>query len=49
MFLSKIHTIRNVQEFTKFLCYKSNVKFDDIYDVCKSRYHNNAKNFGKLR
>ena len=25
-------TVRNVQ-FTKILCYKGNVKFDDIYDV----------------
>ena len=28
-------TIKNVQKLTKFLCYKGNVKFDDIYDVYK--------------
>ena len=29
----KLYTIRNVKKFTKFLYYKGNVKFDDIYDV----------------
>ena len=27
------YTVRNVQKFTKFLCYRGNVKFDDIYVV----------------
>ena len=27
------YTVRNVRIFTKFLCYKGNVKFDDIYNV----------------
>ena len=27
------NTIRNIRKFTKFLCYKDNVKFDDIYDI----------------
>ena len=29
----KPYTVRNVQKFTKFLCYKGTVKFDDIYNV----------------
>ena len=35
IFLYRIlfYTVRNVQEFTKFLCYKGNVKFVDIHDV----------------
>ena len=28
-----VYTVRNVRKFTKFLCYKGNVKFKDIYDV----------------
>ena len=27
------YTVRNVRKFTKLLCYKGNVKFDDINDV----------------
>ena len=27
------NTVRNVRKFTKFVCYKDNVKFDDIYVV----------------
>ena len=27
------YTVRNVWQFTKFVCYKGNVKFDDIDDV----------------
>ena len=27
------YTVRNVWEFTKFLCYKGYVKFEDIYHV----------------
>ena len=27
------YTIRNVRKLTKFLSYKGNVKFDEIYDV----------------
>ena len=26
-----VYTVRNVCEFTKIVCYKGNVKFDDIY------------------
>ena len=39
-----VHTARNVLEFTKFLCHKDNVKFDDIYDVFEKRYLEIAKN-----
>ena len=28
-----MYTVGDVWKFTKFLCYKGNVKFDDIYDV----------------
>ena len=28
-----MYTLRNARKFTKFLYYKGNVKFDDIYDV----------------
>ena len=27
------NNIRNVRKFTKFVYYKGNIKFDDIYDV----------------
>ena len=27
------NTVRNVRKFTKFIFYKGNVKFDDIYDA----------------
>ena len=27
------YTVRNIRKFTKFVCYKGIVKFDDIYDV----------------
>ena len=27
------YTVRNFRKFTKFKCYKGNIKFDDIYDV----------------
>ena len=27
------YTVRNARKFTKFLCYKGNVKFDDVDDV----------------
>ena len=30
---NEIHRTVNVRKFTKLLCYKGNVKFDDIYDV----------------
>ena len=30
-----MQNIRNVRKFTKFLCYKGNVKLDDIYDIVK--------------
>ena len=28
-----MYAVENVRKFTKILCYKGNVKFDDIYDV----------------
>ena len=31
-------TARNIRKFTKFSCYKGNVKFDNIYDVFEERY-----------
>ena len=31
--LFKSCTVRNFRKFTKFLCHKGNVTFDDIYDV----------------
>ena len=31
-------TVRNVRKFSKFLCYKGNVKFDDIYDFFENKY-----------
>ena len=29
------YTVGNVRKFTKFLCNKGNVKFDDNYNVCE--------------
>ena len=37
-------TVKNVQKFIKFVCYKGNVKFDDIYDLFEWRYLKIAKN-----
>ena len=31
--IGKYYTVRNVWKFTKCLCYKGNIKFNDIYDV----------------
>ena len=38
VFRIKKYTVRNVRKFKKFLCYKGNVKFDDIYNVFELRY-----------
>ena len=38
------NTVRNVRKFTKFVCYKRNVKFDDIYDIFEKMYFKIAKN-----
>ena len=32
------YTVGNVRKFTNFLCYKGNVKFDDIYNVFDVTY-----------
>ena len=37
-------TVRNVRQFRKFLCYKGNVQFDDIYYVFEQRYLKIVKN-----
>ena len=39
-----LHTIRNVRKFTKFVCYKGNVKYDDINDAFEKRFLKIAKN-----
>ena len=39
-----ICSVRNVRIFTKFVCYKGNVKFYDIYDVFEQRYLKISKN-----
>ena len=31
--ISPVYTVRSVRKFSKLLCYKVNIKFDDIYDV----------------
>ena len=49
LFLSEYAcTVRNLQKFTKFLCYTGNVKFDDIYDIFEQRYLKIAKNVFKF-
>ena len=39
-----MYVVRNVRKFTKFSCYKGNVKFDDIYNLFEQRYLKIAKN-----
>ena len=41
--IKSVYTVRNVRKFTKFVCYKSNVKFDEMYDVFEKRYLEIAK------
>ena len=40
-----VYTVRNVQKLTKFLCFKGNIKFDDIYDVFLVKVSYNCKKF----
>ena len=44
------NTVRNVLKFITFLCYKGNVKFDNICDVCEWRIKiaKNVLNFHKM-
>ena len=42
-FMMRMYTVRNVRKFTKFVSYKGNVKFDDIY-VFDQRYLKIVKN-----